>query len=51
METETKGGVGVASEYGPHLEYGTSEIAPRPYMLPAAEAERKPFQESLRNII
>jgi hypothetical protein len=50
METATKGGVGIGAEYGPHLEYGTSTIEPRPFMVPAAESVRKQFQESLRNL-
>lgn len=50
METATKGGVGVGAEYGPHLEYGTDTIEPRPFMVPAAESVRRQFQESLRNL-
>lgn len=51
MESDTKGGVGVGAEYGPHLEYGTDSIEPRPFMVPAAESVRREFQESLRNLI
>ena len=50
MESETKGGVGVGAEYGPHLEYGTSTIEPRPFMVPAAESIKREFQESLRHL-
>ena len=50
METPTKGGVGVGAEYAPHLELGTSEIAPRPFMVPAAESVKRDFQESLRHL-
>lgn len=50
METDTKGGVGVGAEYGPHLEFGTSSMEPRPFMVPAAESVRRDFQESLRRL-
>lgn len=50
METDTKGGVGIGAEYGPHLELGTSNMEPRPFMVPAAESVRRQFQESLRNL-
>jgi hypothetical protein len=50
METDTRGGIGVGAEYGPHLEYGTSTIEPRPFMVPAAESVRRDFQESLRHL-
>jgi hypothetical protein len=50
METATKGGVGVGAEYGPDLEYGTSDMEPRPFMVPQAEGIKREFQESLRNL-
>lgn len=50
METDTKGGIGVSAEHGPHLEYGTSNMAPRPFMVPAAESVRREFLKSLRNL-
>jgi len=50
MDTDLKGGIGVGAEYGPYLEYGTSTIAPRPFMVPAAESVKQEFQESLRNL-
>lgn len=51
MESDTKGGVGISAEHGPHLELGTSNMAPRPYAAPAAEKQRRKFQESLRNLV
>lgn len=50
METDTKGGVGIGAEYGPHLELGTVNMEPRPFMVPAAESVKRNFQESLRNL-
>jgi hypothetical protein len=50
METDTRGGIGVGAEYGPHLELGTSNMEPRPFMLPAAESVKRNFQESLRHL-
>jgi len=51
MESDTKGGVGIGAEHGPDLELGTSNMAPRPYAAPAAEKQRRNFQESLRHLI
>jgi hypothetical protein len=50
METEHRGGVGVGAEHGPHLELGTSNMEPRPFMAPAAESVKRDFQESLRHL-
>ena len=31
------------TEYAPHIEFGTSKVSARPFMIPALESERKPF--------
>ena len=46
----TKGTVYTNMEYAEFLEYGTSNMEPRPYMTPAAEAARVPFLRKLRNL-
>lgn len=38
-------------EKAPHLEYGTRRIAARPFMLPAAEAERADFEVSMKDLL
>jgi hypothetical protein len=44
MINETVGVVHTGDvEYAPHLEYGTINMDPRPFMTPAAEAEQQPF--------
>ena len=35
--------IGPTTEYAPHIEFGTSKMAARPFMIPALESERKPF--------
>ncbi len=35
--------IGPHVEYGPANEFGTMRMAARPYMIPALEAERRPF--------
>lgn len=53
IQTEVSGSEGVIftnQEYSPHLEYGTVNMLPRPFMTPAAEAERGPFMRKMRNL-
>ncbi len=35
-------------EYGVFQEFGTSRIAAQPFMVPAIEANREPFQDALK---
>jgi HK97 gp10 family phage protein len=37
-------------EYGLYLEMGTHKMEPRPFMTPAAEAARGPFEQAMRQI-
>lgn len=39
--------VTVGAEYGAYLEFGTSRMAPRPFMAPAVEAVRPAFVEAV----
>lgn len=36
--------VGTAVHYAPYIEYGTYKMAARPYLVPAVEFAREPFQ-------
>lgn len=37
----------VGAEYGPHLEYGTSRMAARPFLTPAMEEARPGFEKAI----
>ena len=43
--------VGPTTEYAPFLEFGTTRMAARPFMVPAAEAEREPFNNAVKAVI
>ena len=38
-------------EYAPWLEFGTQEMEPRPFMVPAMEKERPKFEQRLSRIV
>lgn len=38
-------------EYAPWLEFGTQEMEPRPFMVPAMEKERPRFEQRLNRIV
>lgn len=44
------GEIGPSAEHGFWLEFGTRNMAPRPFMTPAAEKEREPFLAAMRQI-
>ncbi len=48
--SETASRVGVGAEYGPHVEYGTTRMAPRPYLTPAVEAARHRFAQRVAKV-
>jgi len=37
----------VGADYGPHLEYGTSRMAARPFLTPAMEEARQGFEKAV----
>lgn len=39
------------ADYAPHLEFGTSRMAPRPFLRPAFERARDGFERALRSIL
>jgi HK97 gp10 family phage protein len=43
--------VGVGVAYAAYVEYGTSRMAARPYLTPAAERQREPFLAALAELI
>lgn len=38
-------------EYAPKLEFGDGRVAPRPFMVPAMEKERQPFERRVRRAL
>lgn len=47
----TEAEVGPTAEYGIFLEYGTSKMAPQPYMKPALDKHEGAFLEALRQVV
>jgi hypothetical protein len=47
-EASMTGQVGTNVAYGPHLEFGTSKIAPRPWLLPSFERAKIGVEKELR---
>jgi len=43
--------VGPTTEYGPFLEFGTSKMIARPYMIPALESESPRLKEAIAQIM
>lgn len=42
--------VGTNVDYGRYLEFGTQNMQPRPWLIPAAESERRNYQRKLKAI-
>ena len=43
--------IGPTTDYAPHLEFGTNRMPARPYIVPAAEAERPRFRAAISGMI
>lgn len=43
--------IGPTTEYGPFLEFGTSKMPARPYMIPALESESPRLREAITQIM
>lgn len=50
MRNRTTVDVGPSTPYAPHLEYGTSRTAPRPFMEPAADKAGEWLEEAVADI-
>jgi HK97 gp10 family phage protein len=50
-EQKTTGYVGVALDYGFYLEFGTSKMAARPWLIPAFERHKEEFKRILNEAI
>ncbi len=44
------GSYGTSVDYAPHLEYGTSKMAARPFLTPAAEQARPGFMRKVKSL-
>ena len=42
--------IGPTTEYAPHLEFGTSRMRARPFMIPNTEKERPRFLQAVEDI-
>lgn len=51
MDDDLHGVVRVGVDYGPHQEFGTVKMPARPFLTPAAEAERQPFIRRVTGIL
>lgn len=43
--------VTVGAEYAGYVEYGTRHMAAQPYLTPAAEEQREPFEQAMRQLV
>lgn len=51
MESDVSAVVGTPVHYAIYVEFGTSRMAARPYLLPALERAKKPFVEAMKKIL
>lgn len=47
----TQGRVFSTAEYAPHLEFGTIDMAPRPFFGPAADEEEPDYKAAMRSVL
>ncbi len=50
-ETTLEAMVAVGQDYGPYVEMGTIKSAAQPFLTPAVEEQRQPFETRLQNAI
>lgn len=50
MTGDTSGQVATNIEYSTYVEFGTSKMGARPYMTPAAEAERRHYMKKMTEL-
>lgn len=43
--------VAVGAEYGPYVELGTSRAGAQPFLTPAVEAQREPFEQRIADAL
>lgn len=50
MTGKLSGEVNVGAEYAPHVEYGTEKMDAQPFITPAAERNRQPFEDGMKRV-
>lgn len=50
IDSGTRAAVGTALEYGPHLEFGTTNMEARPWLFPALEKNREFYERGLKQL-
>jgi HK97 gp10 family phage protein len=51
MVSAVSGRVFSTAEHAPHLEFGTTQMEPRPFFGPAAEEERADYEAAMRSVL
>lgn len=51
VDGKLEAAVGTGLEYGKHLEFGTSTIKARPWLIPALEKNREFFREGVKKLL